>query len=285
MVGNGAPAASRGHCSVTAGRPKGQRTATRRKARGGRPSCRATTASSSMPPDRMLRALPRPDPLDDEEALPGLDEPKPARLPHERRLARGVGELAFELVLLGAEVLDLSGALDEGVAGVDVGVQRRVVEKPHEAKCPDAGPGAGEAAAARRVSARSQAPFDIACPTVGSSPASGSWCLYPRLGSTARAIRVIVVTASIGNSPTAVSPDSITADVPSRIAFATSLASARVGSAWCTIDSSICVAVMTGLPRSSALRMIRFWTSGTRAGPISTPRSPRATITASASER
>src|SRR5438105_8953110 len=77
----------------------------------------------------------------------------------------------------------------------------------------------------------------------------------------------------------------MSAEVPSRIAFATSLASARVGSAWCTIDSSICVAVMTGLPRSSALRMIRFWTSGTRAGPISTPRSPRATITASDSER
>src|SRR5436305_5139462 len=149
MVGNGAPAASRGHCSVTAGRPNGQRTATRRKARGGRPSCRATTASSSMPPDRMLRALPRPDPLDDEEALPGLDEPEPARLPHERRLARGVGELAFQLVLLGAEVLDLSGALDECVAGVDVGVQGPVVEKPDQAKRPDAEPAPDEHAAPR----------------------------------------------------------------------------------------------------------------------------------------
>ena len=92
-------------------------------------------------------------------------------------------------------------------------------------------------------------------------------------------------TASTGYSPTAVSPDSITADVPSRIAFATSLASARVGSGECTIVSSIWVAVMTGFPRSSALWMIRFWTSGTSAGPISTPRSPRATITASVSAR
>ena len=92
-------------------------------------------------------------------------------------------------------------------------------------------------------------------------------------------------TASTGYSPTAVSPESITADVPSRIAFATSLASARVGSGWCIIDSSICVAVITGLPRSSALWMIRFWISGTSAGPISTPRSPRATITASVSAR
>jgi hypothetical protein len=55
-----------------------------------------------------------------------------------------------------------------------------------------------------------------------------------------------------GYSPTAVSPESITADVPSRIAFATSLASARVGSGECTIVSSICVAVITGFPRSSA---------------------------------
>ena len=75
----------------------------------------------------------------------------------------------------------------------------------------------------------------------------------------------------------------MTAEVPSRIAFATSLASARVGSAECTIDSSICVAVITGFPRSSAFWMIRFCTSGTSAGPISTPRSPRATITASVS--
>src|SRR5436309_478292 len=64
------------------------------------------------------------------------------------------------------------------------------------------------------------------------------------LGSTARAIRSMYATASSGYSPTAVSPDSITADVPSRIAFATSLASARVGSGWCTIDSSICAAVI-----------------------------------------
>ena len=47
------------------------------------------------------------------------------------------------------------------------------------------------------------------------------------------------------------------------------------------IDSSICVAVIAGLPCSSAERITRFWTSGTAAGPISTPRSPRATMTAS----
>ena len=75
------------------------------------------------------------------------------------------------------------------------------------------------------------------------------------------------------------------AEVPSRIAFATSLASARVGSACSIIDSSICVAVITGLPASRQRRMIRFCSSGTVAAPISTPRSPRATITASASSK
>ena len=73
------------------------------------------------------------------------------------------------------------------------------------------------------------------------------------------------------------------AEVPSRIAFATSVASARVGSGAWIIDSSICVAVITGLPRSSERRMIRFCSSGTSAAPISTPRSPRATMAASAS--
>ena len=92
-------------------------------------------------------------------------------------------------------------------------------------------------------------------------------------------------TASTGYSPIAVSAESISADVPSSTAFATSLASARVGSGWWIIVSSICVAVITGFPRSSARWMIRFWRSGTDAGPISTPRSPRATITASASWR
>ena len=97
-------------------------------------------------------------------------------------------------------------------------------------------------------------------------------------GSTARAIRSIVCDGLDGIAPTAVSAESITAEVPSRIAFATSLASARVGSACSIIDSSICVAVITGLPRSRQRRMIRFCISGTVAAPISTPRSPRATI-------
>ena len=61
-------------------------------------------------------------------------------------------------------------------------------------------------------------------------------------------MRSITRTASIGYSPIAVSPESMIAEVPSRIAFATSDASARVGSGEWIIDSSICVAVITGLP-------------------------------------
>ncbi len=56
----------------------------------------------------------------------------------------------------------------------------------------------------------------------------------------------------------AVSADSMTASVPSKTAFATSLTSARVGVGELTIDSSIWVAVITGRPASTAERMIIF---------------------------
>ncbi len=73
----------------------------------------------------------------------------------------------------------------------------------------------------------------------------------------------------------------MSADVPSSTALATSDASARVGSGWRIIDSSICVAVITVLPASRPARITCFCTSGTSAAPISTPRSPRATISTS----
>ena len=72
------------------------------------------------------------------------------------------------------------------------------------------------------------------------------------------AISRIIATVSRGYLPTAVSADSITASVPSRMAFATSLASARVGRGLSTIDCSICVAVMTGTPSRFARRMMSF---------------------------
>ena len=53
-------------------------------------------------------------------------------------------------------------------------------------------------------------------------------------------------------------PESITASVPSRIALATSVASARVGRGEAIIDSSIWVAVTTGLLARLHLAMISF---------------------------
>ncbi len=94
-------------------------------------------------------------------------------------------------------------------------------------------------------------------------------------------MRAMVRTASTGKRPAAVSPDSMTASVPSKMALATSEASARVGRGLRIIESSISVAVMTGRPARLARSMICFWIAGTRSGPTSTPRSPRATITAS----
>ena len=74
----------------------------------------------------------------------------------------------------------------------------------------------------------------------------------------------------------------MSASVPSITAFATSFTSARVGNGDRVIDSSIWVAVITGLPDMLQNRMISFWINGTRRAGTWIPRSPRATITASA---
>ncbi len=47
------------------------------------------------------------------------------------------------------------------------------------------------------------------------------------------------------------------------------------------IDSSICVATMTGLALRRAFSTICFWRNGTSSSGHSTPRSPRATMNAS----
>lgn len=62
--------------------------------------------------------------------------------------------------------------------------------------------------------------------------------------------RHLTLTASTGKEPAAVSPLSMTQSVPSSTAFATSVASARVGLGFLIILSNIWVAVMTGLPAS-----------------------------------
>ena len=82
-----------------------------------------------------------------------------------------------------------------------------------------------------------------------SSPAAGGVMVNCAAGSTSQAIRCIICTACTGYLPTADSPESMTASVPSRMALATSLASARVGRGSPIMLSCICVAVMTGKPR------------------------------------
>mmetsp|Transcript_27663 Transcript_27663/g.65875 ORF Transcript_27663/g.65875 Transcript_27663/m.65875 type:complete len:222 (+) Transcript_27663:788-1453(+) len=88
----------------------------------------------------------------------------------------------------------------------------------------------------------------------------------------------IILTVSTGHTPLAVSPESITQSVPWHTALATSVTSARVGRGLTTIDSSIWVAVMTGLPAMLHLRMIIFCARYTSWMGISMPRSPRATM-------
>ena len=90
--------------------------------------------------------------------------------------------------------------------------------------------------------------------------------------------RAIALTVSMGYLPTAVSALSITASVPSNTALATSNTSARVGVGAVIIDSIICVAVITTLLALLAASISCFCTATKLASPISTPRSPRATI-------
>ena len=95
----------------------------------------------------------------------------------------------------------------------------------------------------------------------------------------------IISTVSTGYLPAAVSAEVITASVPSKTAFATSDTSARVGTAFCIIDSIICVAVIASLFDWRAIRIMRFCSAGTIALPTSTARSPRATIMPSEASR
>ena len=64
--------------------------------------------------------------------------------------------------------------------------------------------------------------------------------------SASRMIASSVCTARPGRGPTAVSPASMMASTPSSTALAASLTSARVGRGSVRIDSSTCVATITG---------------------------------------
>ena len=86
------------------------------------------------------------------------------------------------------------------------------------------------------------------------------------------------MTDSVGNNPTAVSAESITASAPSNTAVATSDASALFGEGEAIIDSSIWVATITGFPACLHSSIMSFCIPGTFSGGNSTPKSPRATI-------
>jgi hypothetical protein len=73
-------------------------------------------------------------------------------------------------------------------------------------------------------------------PPVSNRPSQAS---KGKLSSASAAIAAIIVTASTGNRPIAVSSESITASVPSSTAFATSVASARVGLGCSCIERSM----------------------------------------------
>ncbi len=94
----------------------------------------------------------------------------------------------------------------------------------------------------------------------------------------------MVLTASTGYLPAAVSPESMMAEVPSKMALATSVISARVGRGCSIMESSIWVAVMTGLPQATHWAIICFCSTGISVKSISTPMSPRATMMPSATE-
>mmetsp|Transcript_57391 Transcript_57391/g.136617 ORF Transcript_57391/g.136617 Transcript_57391/m.136617 type:complete len:209 (+) Transcript_57391:568-1194(+) len=98
--------------------------------------------------------------------------------------------------------------------------------------------------------------------------------------SASRAAEASAMTASRGKSPLAASPESITASAPSHTALHTSLTSARVGTGFLIMLSTTCVALITKSPACLARAMSSFWAKGTRYKPSSTPRSPRATISA-----
>ena len=104
---------------------------------------------------------------------------------------------------------------------------------------------------------------DLVCGSQGSTRRVPTSSCSRACISVAWTMRAIVSTVWTGYSPTPVSPDSITASAPSRIALATSETSARVGVGLEIIDSSIWVATMTGLALSRALSMIFFWRNGT----------------------
>src|SRR5207237_52397 len=188
-----------GSGAVTAGRPKGQRTATRRNARGRRPSWRSTIATSSIARQGTVGAAPGADPLHDEEALPRLDEREPPRLERERGRARRSRDALLELALLGLEPVDLPTAAHERVPRVHVRPERPEVEER-----------------AQDDRAHSSSTFAHSGISHGVTPHSSAicwsakrWCVSPKIGrrgrrrATADAVPPVNVGTAIAFAPSA----------------------------------------------------------------------------------
>src|SRR2546430_8293533 len=146
VVGNGSPCSSNGSCSVTAGRPKGQRTATRRNARGARPSCRSTTSRSSTAPQRNgVLLLPARNALDDEQPLARADEAEPPRLPRKRSVTGRRLDESLQPDVLRAEQAHLGRPSPDGVALLQICPSRAVIEQRDQTERRNAEPAQGEA--------------------------------------------------------------------------------------------------------------------------------------------
>ena len=95
----------------------------------------------------------------------------------------------------------------------------------------------------------------------------------------------MVLTASTGYFPTAVSPDSIVAAQPSSTALVISLTSAFVGNGFSIIVCNTSVAIITGMPCTRARAMICFWKTARFSRFVSTDKSPLSIIAASVASK
>ena len=80
--------------------------------------------------------------------------------------------------------------------------------------------------------------------------------------SVVEAMRDITSTQRMGCLPVVVSPESMTESASSKTALEMSVTSARVGTGVWIIDSSMCVATMTGLRAAMAMATALRWISG-----------------------
>ena len=165
-----------GSCSVTAGRPQGQRATTRRNVRGSRPSWQSDggaivhALTVTVSADGVLTP-PLVGALDDEEVLPRPHVADPTCRPGELVEARGALEPCGHAGALSAEIRDLGPPLVELVAGLEVRVDRPDVEERDDAEHDDAAAATAAPCGAARAHASSSSPSEPR-PTISTAGAS-----------------------------------------------------------------------------------------------------------------